>query len=54
MKGEGGAAVRGVSGSGAGAWLGLWPCAGGSTLNVVPHYGHRIFRPFSGTRRSST
>jgi hypothetical protein len=30
------------------------PEAGGSTLKVVPHFGQRIFRPFSGTRRSST
>jgi hypothetical protein len=27
---------------------------GGSTLKLVPHLGQRIFRPFSGTRFSST
>ena len=27
---------------------------GGSTLNVVPHFGQRILRPLAGTRRSST
>jgi hypothetical protein len=53
-KGVGGAAVRGDSGSGAGAWLAEAPCVGGSTLKVVPHFGQRIFKPFSGTRRSST
>jgi hypothetical protein len=44
----------GGSCAGAGAWLGVVLCVGGSTLNVVPHFGHRIFKPFSGTRRSST
>jgi hypothetical protein len=29
-------------------------CDGGSTLKLVPHFGQRIFRPFSGTRLSST